>query len=175
MKHMLLRVSVVLGLSLSMTLSGHAFSVGGIEVKSHLHTPFVAEVPLIMKPHERDEGFVVVIGDERDYTSEGVARAPVIETLRPSVIMGPTDVIRIISTEPIDIAAFDLLLLVRTGRVTIVQNYPIELATAPKPAPMVATATPTIKAEPAVKAEPSATAASSAKAAKPTAPLAEAA
>lgn len=164
MKHMLLRVSIVLGLGLSVTLSGHAFSIGGIEVKSHLNTPFVAEVPLIMKPHERDEGFVVVIGDEGDYTSEGVTRAPVIDTLRPSVIMGPPDAIRIISTEPIDVPAFDLLLLVRTGTVTIVQNYPIALTAAPKPAPMVATASPQIKAEPTIGAEP---------ATKPTAPLPE--
>ncbi len=173
MKHMLLRVGVVLGLSLSVTLPGHAFSVGEIEVKSHLNAPFVAEVPLILKPHERDEGFVVVIGDERDYTSEGVVRAPVIETLRPSVIMGTMDVIRIISTTPIEVPAFDLLLLVRTGRVTIVQNYPVVLATAPKPAPMVATETPPIKKKPIVEAEPPAPTISRAGATKRTAPTVE--
>ncbi len=142
MKHVLLCVSVALGVSLSAAIPGYAFSIGEIKVQSHLHTPFVAEVPLIMKPHERDQGFVALIGDEGDYQAEGVARLPVIATLRPSIILGPSDVIRIISTEPIEVAAFDLLLLVRTGKVTIVQNYPVTLTPDPRSAPMVAKTTP---------------------------------
>ncbi len=151
MKHMLLGASVVLGLSLSVVISGHAFSIGEIKVQSHLHTPFVAEVPLIMKPHERDEGFVAIIGDEGDYQAEGVTRVPMIETLRPSIILGPSDVIRIISTESIDVQTFDLLLLVRTGTLTIVQNYPVTLTPDPRSTPIVATTAPSAKVSTPVK------------------------
>ncbi len=149
MKHILLGVSAALGLSLSAAVSGHAFSIGEIKVQSHLHTPFIAEVPLIMKPHERDQGFVAVIGDAGDYRDEGVARLPVLEALRPSILMGPPDVIRIISTAPIDAPAFDLLLLVRTGKVTIVQNYPVALTPDPKSAPITAEAPPAKTVSPA--------------------------
>lgn len=157
MKHMLRCMSVALGLSLSVTMSGHAFSIGEIRVQSHLHTPLVAEVPLRMKPHERDQGFVVVIGDERDYRAEGVTRVPAVATLSPSIMMGPPDVIRILSTEPMDVPAFDLLLMVRTGKVTIVQNYPIALANAPRAAPLVANVEPSIKPAPPARTPPAAT------------------
>ncbi|WP_143301893.1 type IV pilus assembly protein FimV [Candidatus Entotheonella palauensis] len=148
MKHMLLGVSAALGLSLSVAISVHAFSIGEIKVQSYLHTPFVAEVPLILKPHERDQGFVAVIGDEGDYQDEGVTRMPVIEVLRPSILMGPSDVIRIISTAPIDVPAFDLLLLVRAGQVTIVQNYPVALLPDPRSAPITAETPPAKSAPP---------------------------
>lgn len=142
MKHMLLCVSMALGVSLSAASSGHAFSIGEIRVQSHLHTPFVAEVPLLLKPAERGQGFVAVIGDKRDYEAEGVTRMPVIETLRPSILLGPSDIIRIMSSEPIEVPAFDLLILVRTGQVTIVQNYPVALTPDPSLAPIVAKTAP---------------------------------
>ncbi|PON19519.1 hypothetical protein C2W62_02350 [Candidatus Entotheonella serta] len=149
MKHMLLGVSVALGVSLSVAISGHAFSIGEMKVQSHLHAPFVAEVPLILKPHERDQGFVAVIGDEQDYQAEGVTRMPVIEALRPSIILGASNAIRIISNEPIDVKAFDLLLLVRTGKVTIIQNYPVALKPDPQTAPIVVeTTSPAMTAPP---------------------------
>jgi len=137
MKQMLRCVSVALGVSLSAAISGHAFSIGEIKVQSHLNTPFVAEVPLIMQPHERDQEFVAIIGDARDYKAEGVTFVPVIERLRPSIVLESSDIIRIISTEPIEVAAFDLLLLVRTGKVTIVQNFPVALTLDPGLAPIM--------------------------------------
>ena len=115
MKHILVGVSIALGMSLSATNSGHAFSIGDMTVESYLHTPFVAEVRLNVKPPERGQEFVAVIGDERDYEAEGVTRMSVIDSLRPTIILGLSSVVRIISTEPIDVAEFDLLLLVRTG------------------------------------------------------------
>ena len=152
MKHMLLCVSVALGVSLSTTISGHAFSIGEIKVQSHLHTPFVADVPLMMKPHERAQGLVAVIGDAGDYEAEGVTRLPVIEALHPRIMMGLSDVIRIISTEPIDVEAFDLLLLVRAGKMTIVQNYPVTLTPDPRLAPIIAKTAPPANAMPSVPA-----------------------
>jgi Tfp pilus assembly protein FimV len=142
MKHILLCVSIALGVSLSATNSGHAFSLGDIHVQSYLHTPFVAEVPLNVTPPERSQEFMAVIGDEHDYEAEGVTRLSVIETLRPTIILGLSDVIRIISTEPIEVPEFDLLLLVRTGQVTIIRNFPVALSSDPRTAPIVVEAAP---------------------------------
>ena len=129
-------VGVVLMLSLSVTGSVHAFSVGDIEVQSHLGQPFVGEVELEVKPHERHQEFVVVIGDENDYEAERLPRAPVIDTLWPTVMMGPPDIVRVVSEQSIDIPTFDLILLVRTGFVTILRQYRITLPAAPTPYPM---------------------------------------
>jgi hypothetical protein len=108
-----------------------------MKVKSYLHTPFVAEVPLDVKPPERSQEFVAVIGDEHDYEAEGVTRLSVIETLRPTIRLELSDVIRIVSVEPIDVPEFNLLLLVRTGQVTIVRNFPVALDPDPRTAPIV--------------------------------------
>ncbi|MDH3599371.1 MAG: hypothetical protein OEU26_06980 [Candidatus Tectomicrobia bacterium] len=123
-------IGVAMAISLSATFTAHAFSVGEIELRSRLGMPFVAEVPLQMKPHERGEGFVVVVGDEADYKAERLPRAPVIDDLWPTVIMGPPDVIRIVSKKAMETAQFDLVLLVRTGSVTIVRDYAIALPAA---------------------------------------------
>ncbi len=136
-----LLLAVALALSLGPSGLGHAFSVGDIEVHSYLGAPFVAEVPLAMKPHERNEGFVVVIGDEQDYEAESLPRAPVLDDLWPTVIMGPPDLIRIASKEAITASAFDLVVLVRVGQITLVRRYPIMLPAPPTPSPLAATPT----------------------------------
>jgi Tfp pilus assembly protein FimV len=126
-----------MAISLSANLTAHGFSVGEIELQSRLGMPFVAEVPLQMKPHERGEGFVVVVGDEADYEAERLPRAPAIADLWPTVLMGPPDIIRIVSKKAMGTAQFDLVLLVRTGQVTIVRNYAIALPP-PPPSEMIA-------------------------------------
>lgn len=123
-------IGAAMVISLSANLTARAFSVGEIELQSRLGMPFAAEVPLQMKPHERGEGFVVVVGDEADYQAERLPRAPAIDDLWPTVIIGPPDVIRIVSKKAMETAQFDLVLLVRTGQVTIVRNYAIALPAA---------------------------------------------
>lgn len=141
-------IGAAMVISLSANLTAHAFSVGEIELQSRLGMPFVAEVPLQMKPHERGEGFVVVVGDEADYQAERLPRAPAIDDLWPTVIMGPPDVIRIVSKKAMETAQFDLVLLVRTGQVTIVRNYAIALPAAPPPELMASQSSPVTPRQP---------------------------
>jgi Tfp pilus assembly protein FimV len=155
MKHILLCVSIALGVSLSAANSGHAFSLGDIKVQSYLHAPLAAEVPLTVTPSERGQEFLAVIGDQSDYEAEGVPRLSVIETLRPTIMLGLFDVVRIVSTEPIEVPEFDLLLMVRTGQVTIIRNFPVVLSPDPRTTPMVVETAPPAKT-PEVAPSPSA-------------------
>ena len=152
MKHMLLCVSIALAASLSAAAPGHAFSIGEMKVQSYLRTPFLADIPLYVKPSERHQEFIVVIGDASDYEAEGLNRPSLVDALRPSIVLGTADVVRITSKAPIEAAAFDLLLLVRTGAVTIVRRYPVALAPDPKTAPIVVEAAPSEAAPAAEKA-----------------------
>ena len=158
MKHMLLCVSIALGAGLGASTSGHAFSIGDMKVQSYLRAPFLAEVPLYVKPSERGQEFVAVIGDKSDYQAEGLSRSPLVDALRPSIALGPTDLVRITSTEPMEESAFDLLLLVRTGAVTIVRNYPVALAPDPRSAPVVAKTAPSAPPSSPAKTAPAKTA-----------------
>lgn len=132
----LILVGVVLATHLSFAVRLHAFSVGDLEVHSHLGVPFMAEVPLVMQPHERNDRVVVVIGNPTEYEQEGITRDPVIDQLQPLVITGPPERIRIVSEAPIQTPAFDLVLLVRTGHVTIVRHYSVGLSYPPAPVPV---------------------------------------
>src|SRR5262249_41453774 len=63
--------------------------------------------------------------------------AAVIDTLKAVMAPGTRDMIRLSSTVPIQESAFDLVLLVRAGQVTIVKRYDVTL---PPPAPAAAQA-----------------------------------
>jgi Tfp pilus assembly protein FimV len=144
----LIFAGVALATHLSFAIRLHAFSVGDIEVHSHLGVPFVSEVPLVMQPHERNESLVAVIGDAEEYENEGSTRPPVVDQLRPVVIMGPPDKIYIVSDEPIQASAFDIVLLVRAGSATIVRHFPIVVPPALSPAPVASAPARAPKAQP---------------------------
>jgi Tfp pilus assembly protein FimV len=132
----LILVGVVLLTHLSFVGRLHAFAVGDIKVQSHLGEPFVAEVPLAMQPSDRDKAIVAAIGNAKDYENEGITRDPLVNQLQPLLIVESPERIRIVSDAPIQTPAFDLVLLVRAGHVTIVRHYPIALAHPPVPMPM---------------------------------------
>jgi hypothetical protein len=134
----LILVGVVLITHLSFVVRLHAFAVGEIKVQSHLGAPFVAEVPLSMQPHDRDKAIVAVIGSAKDYEHEGITRDPLVDQLQPLVIVEPPERIRLVSDAPIQTPAFDLILLVRAGHVTIVRHYPIVLSSPPASVPRAA-------------------------------------
>ncbi len=115
-----------------------AFSVGEITVKSHQGAPFLATVPLALQSYERSRAITAALGGEEAYSAEGIKRAPVLDRLQVKVVLGPPDLVRIVSQRPIHTPAFDLLLLVRTGQVTIVKTYRVVLPPAPVPARTVA-------------------------------------
>ncbi len=124
---------VVIGLSIALPPHLQAFSVGEIEVRSSRGMPFVAEVPLLLEAQERSKGIMVTLGDTGEYRAEGLTRAGVIDRLRASITPGARDVISISSRTPVQEAVFDLLLLVHSGRITIVKTYHVVLSPPPLP------------------------------------------
>ena len=124
---------VVVGVQLSLISSLWAFAVGDIMVHSRQGEPFAAEVRLLLAPPERDREVDVTFGNHEVYQAEGLRRAAVIDTLQVVTPAGARDVIRLTSAVPIQEPAFDLVLAVRAGQVTIVKHYYVILP-APTPA-----------------------------------------
>ena len=105
--------------------------------------PLVAEIPLILEAQERSKGIMVTLGDTGEYHAEGLTRSRVIDTLKAHITSGARDVISISSSTPVQEAAFDLLLLVHAGHITLVKTYHIVLPLPPSPpAPQMSKASP---------------------------------
>lgn len=104
-----------------------AFSVGEIVLQSTANEPFRAEVPFVLEPHERDREFEVLLGTPQDYQLEELERAPILEHLHVILAPDKRDTVRIFSNVPVTDEAFELLVLVRSGKLTIVRNYHVEL------------------------------------------------
>ncbi len=135
-----LGLALMIGLTLAHAAPLLALSVGDIAVQSRRGAPFLAEIPLKLNQRERDKGVSVMLGDGQDYREEGLRRAAVIDRLSVTLRQGTQDVINIFSKDPVQNAAFNLVLLVRSGQVTIVQTYAVKLPGAPAPPPTVARA-----------------------------------
>src|SRR5712692_3526579 len=125
-------IMVVLGLPLCLASHLWAFAVGELTVHSHRGEPFVAEVRLLLGPRERDKDVEVTLGNQEVYRAEGFRRAAMIDTLKAVMAPGAHDLIRLSSSVPVQESAFDLVLSVRAGQVTIVKHYDVTL---PPPAP----------------------------------------
>jgi pilus assembly protein FimV len=126
---------VMLGLQLSLASSLWAFAVGDITVHSRRGAPFAADIRLLLEARERGKEIEITLGDQDAYRGEGLQRPAVIDTLQAGLSPGVHDVIRLSSTVPLQEAAFDLVLLVRSGQVTIVKHYHVVI---PAPAPVAA-------------------------------------
>ena len=105
-----------------------AFSVGEIAVQSAANEPFRAEVPFVLESHERDRELEVLLGTPQDYQLEELQRAPILEHMHIVLAPDKRDTARIFSNVPITDEAFDLLVLVRSGKLTIVRNYHVDLS-----------------------------------------------
>ena len=110
-----------------------AFSVGEIDVQSAANEPFRAEVPYVLEPHERDRELEILLGTSQDYQLEELQRAAMLEHMHVILAPDKRDTIRIFSNIPIAEEAFDLLVLVRSGKLTFVRNYHIELTESAAP------------------------------------------
>ena len=124
---------VVIGWGFALPAHLQALSVGEIVVRSSRGMPFLAEVPLLLDAQERARGVTATLGDGREYRSEGLTRHTVIDSLVVKVISGAHDLISIRSSQPIQEPAFDVLLLVRSGHITIVKTYHVVLPAPPAP------------------------------------------
>ena len=140
MKTRAMIVELVLVWSLPLAVVSHieAFSVGDIVIQSHRGMPFLAEIPLSLNDQERGRGVVITLGDADEYRAEGLPRPPVIDSLEASWLAGSRDVILIASAVPVQPVSFDLVLLVRSGPVTIVRAYHVALSEPPAVAPRAA-------------------------------------
>ena len=125
-------VMVMISLQFALASSLWAFAVGDIVVHSRHGEPFAAEIRLLLEAHERDKGVEVTLGNQETYRAEGLKRPAVIDTLRAGPPPGTRNAIRLSSTGAIQESAFDLVLSVRAGQVTIVKHYHVAL---PVPAP----------------------------------------
>jgi Tfp pilus assembly protein FimV len=125
-------VMVMLGVQLSLANHLWAFAVGEITVYSHRGEPFAAEVRLLLGPRERDKAVEVTLGNQEVYRVEGLRRVAMLDTLKAVMVPGAPDMIRLSSNVPIQESAFDLVLSIRAGQVTIVKHYDVTL---PPPVP----------------------------------------
>jgi Tfp pilus assembly protein FimV len=123
----ILGLVVVIGWSFALPAHLQALAVGDLVVRSSRGEPFLAEVPLLLDVQERARGVTVTLGDEKEYRSEGLTRNTVVDSLVVQVISGAHDMISIRSSQPIQKAPFDVLLLVRSGHITIVKTYHVVL------------------------------------------------
>ena len=139
MQHVARVVMVMIGLQLSLASSLWAFAVGDIAVHSRRGEPFTADIRLLLEARERDKEIEVTLGNQDAYRGEGVKRPAVIDTLQAVLPPGTPNGIRLSSTVPLQETAFDLVLLVRVGQVTVVKHYAVALpAPAPTAVPIVA-------------------------------------
>jgi pilus assembly protein FimV len=125
-------VMVMIGLQLSLAGSLWAFAVGDIAVHSRCGELFAADIRLFLEARERDKEIEVTLGNQDAYRGEGLKRPAMIDTLNAILPPDPREFIRLSSTVPLQEVAFDLVVLVRAGQVTIVKHYRVVL---PPPAP----------------------------------------
>src|SRR5262245_16351556 len=125
-------VIVMIGLQLSLASSLWAFAVGDIAVHSRRGEPFAADLHLLLEARERDKEVTVTLGNQDTYRGEGIKRPAVIDALQAVLAPRTRDVIRLSSTVPFQETAFDIVLLVLVGQVTIVKHYAVVL---PVPVP----------------------------------------
>ena len=144
MQHVARVVMVMIGLQLSLVSNLWAFAVGDIAVHSRRGEPFAADIRLLLEARERDKEIEVTLGHQDAYRSEGVTRPAVINTLQAVLHPGTRNVIHLSSTVPLQEAAFDLVLLVRVGQVTIVKHHAVAIPAPASLAIPIAAPLPTI-------------------------------
>ena len=118
---------VALAVCLGLTSHLQAFSVGDIDVQSAVKEPFRAEIRFVLEAHERDREFQVLLGTPQDYELEELDLPSVLQHMHIVLAPDKQDTVRIFSNVPIMDDRFDLLVLLRSGKLTIVRNYHVEL------------------------------------------------
>lgn len=146
MRPMTRLVIIFLGLHLACSTHVSAFALGEVSVQSRRGEPLVAHIRLVLDAREREKEVVVTLGSQADYQAEGLTRPPFIDVLRVA-IASTHDHIRLTSAVAIQEPAFELVLSVRAGQVTIVKHYRVTVPAAAPVAPptaSVATRPPTV-------------------------------
>lgn len=115
--------SLTMSFFLTLTAPLHALTVGDITVLSHRGEPFRARVPVDLSQRDLERGVQVALGNEVEYGAEGLSRSALIDRLDVSLATSPQDAVHIVSTEAVEASSLDIVLLVRSGLVTIVRSY----------------------------------------------------
>jgi len=136
-------------LSLPFAGISYAASLGKIEVTSHLGEPFYAEVPLQLDADELVSRVLVQVASKSDYKIFEVYRDPVLDSIHADMASDKRGArVQLSSRTAIKAPFFNLILKIRTGRVSSFRKYPIFLdvgkavlaAANGKPQPTVAAA-----------------------------------
>ncbi|WP_018294126.1 FimV/HubP family polar landmark protein [Mariprofundus ferrooxydans] len=115
-------------LSLLIADSACAASLGKIEVASHIGEPFYAEVPLTLDSDELISQVFVQIADKGDYRIFEVYRDPVLSAIRADLVSDKRGArVQLSSRTTISTPYFNLVLKIRTGRVSYFRKYPVFL------------------------------------------------
>ena len=96
-------------------------------MQSGANEPFRAEIRFVLEAHERDREFQVLLGTSQDYQLEELERPSVLQHMHIVLAPDKQDTVRIFSNVPMKDDTFDLLVLLRSGKLTIVRNYRVEL------------------------------------------------
>ncbi|MDQ6993702.1 MAG: FimV/HubP family polar landmark protein [Mariprofundus sp.] len=101
-------------------------SLGKVEVASHISEPFYAEVPLQMEKDEAVSKVFIEIANSGDYRIFEVYRDSVLNALRADVVSDKRGTrIELTSNALIKTPFFNLILKIRTGRVSYFRKYPV--------------------------------------------------
>ncbi|TLS67648.1 hypothetical protein FE236_12650 [Mariprofundus erugo] len=116
---------------LFLTSNANAASLGRIEVNSRLGEPFYAEVPLELDADEVASRVLVEIADGGDYRIFEVYRDPVLDAIRADIVSDKRGTrVELSSRTSINSPFFNLVLKIRTGRVSHFRKYPVMIDTA---------------------------------------------
>ena len=96
-------------------------------MQSAANEAFRAEIRFVLEAHERDKEFEVLLGTSQDYQLEELDHPSVLQHMHIILAPDKQDTVRIFSNVPIMDDTFDLLVLLRSGKLTIVRNYRVEL------------------------------------------------
>jgi len=110
------------------SVGADAASLGKIEVTSHLGEPFNAEVPLELDADELVSKVFIEIADAGDYRIFEVYRDPILKSIRADVVSDQRGVrVQLSSRTTIATPFFNLVLKIRTGRVSYFRKYAVFL------------------------------------------------
>ena len=114
--------SVVFGLFFTASPS-IAFFVGNLEVKSKFGGKFEASFEIHL---DNDEGYEVALGKLDDYKKLGLTRSSLVNSLKlekPAATKGAKRVIRIFSNIPLFFPSFNLVVIAKNNRGTLLENF----------------------------------------------------
>jgi len=110
------------------SVGADAASLGKIEVTSHLGEAFNAEVPLELDADELVSKVFIEIADAGDYRIFEVYRDPILKSIRADIVSDQRGVrVQLSSRTTISTPFFNLVLKIRTGRVSYFRKYPVFL------------------------------------------------